>query len=451
MVRTSAARAWARAPSLTSTSLAFPPPRGRPFARALAALVALLPLTASAEDAQALEEELARELEAELSSPATTPQGPSSLLPEISLVGTFAGAWFSDAPSPRLEAHEPFHRGFQLQELELGFRSNIDPYLRADVFLALHLGGVEVEQAYVTTLALPANLQLRAGQFYAPFGRFNQLHYLEVTPFADMPLVNRRFFGGEQLRGVGAELSFLFPLPFYLELRAAVQTAGNPLSYGVEAEAIQKARDLLGVARLTASFDLAERLNLLGGVSYANGPNATGGIGRTDEFRTQVYGADLQLRLRDPASRAYTALQGEWALRRATVPGGGYREGGAYLWLVRRFDAHWEAAIRGDLMGLPSGRTFGHPEATHAEEHVHLRQALAHDHGHDHGHGGGLPDSLRPFAQRRVGASISYYPSEFQRIRLQANYDFLPDGRRGIQEYFLQYQFVIGSHGAHVF
>src|SRR5690606_3607636 len=119
-------------------------------------------------------------------------------------------------------------------------------------------------------------------------------------------------------------------------------------------------------ARLATSVDMGDRLNLFGGISYANGPNASGGIRHTDEFRTQVYGADLQLRLRDPASRAYTALQAEWALRRATVPGGGYREGGAYLWLIRRFDAHWEAAIRGDWMGLPVGRTFGHP-GTHDE------------------------------------------------------------------------------------
>lgn len=414
----------------------------------LAALLFLFPLPSLGDEEEDLEAELRRELGEEFFQPPTPPivRGPTTLLPEISLVGTMAAAWFTDEPSLRLEAHEPFHNGFQLQEIELGFRSNIDPFLRADVFLALGLSGIEVEQAYVTTLSFPANLQLRAGQFYSPFGRFNQLHYLEVTPFADMPLVNRRFFGGEQLRGMGVELSYLLPLPFFLELRAAVQTADNHVSFGVEAEEIQKARDLLGVARLATSVDLGDRLNLFGGISYANGPNASGGIRHTDEFRTQVYGADLQLRLRDPASRAYTALQAEWALRRATVPGGGYREGGAYLWLIRRFDAHWEAAIRGDWMGLPVGRTFGHP-GTHDEHEDALRQRLEHDHGHGHDFG----VFLEPFRQRRLSASISYYPSEFQRIRIQANYDFLPGTRRGIQEYFLQYQFVIGSHGAHVF
>lgn len=423
------------------------PVQRRIFAAAwlAASLIVFHPSSGIAED---LEAKLARELGLEPAPPAR----PSQLLPEISLVGTMAAAAFSDAPSLRLEAHEPFHDGFQLQEIELGFRSSVDPYVRADVFLALSLEGIEVEEAYITTLALPANLQLRAGQFYSPFGRFNQLHFLELTPFVDMPLMNRRFFGGEQLRGMGAELSFLFPLPFFLELRGAAQTAGNPVSFGVPAEEIHGAEDLLGVARLAASFDLGERFNVLGGLSYANGPNASGGLGDQGRERTQVLGADLQLRLRDAASRAYTALQGEWALRQADVPGGGFRQGGAYLWLVRRFDAHWEAAIRGDWMGLPSGARFGTPVLDDHQDHLRSIHEVQRASLAEHTHGdGALSDFLPPFGQGRVGVSISFYPSEFQRIRLQANYDHLPDEGRGIQEYFLQYQFVIGSHGAHVF
>ena len=430
-------------------------PRGsgphRPFSVVFAFLLSTLPLAAPAQEADPqaeLERELERELGLEPPFPAA-PRGPERLLPDISLVGTFAAAWFSSEPTPRLPAHEPFHDGPQLQELELGFRSNIDPFLRADVFLAVSLGGIEIEQAYVTTLALPADLRLRGGQFYAPFGRFNQLHYLEVTPFADLPLVNRRFFGGEQLRGLGAEVSYLFPLPFYLEVVGAIMSADNEVSFGVPATEIEKPRDLLGVARIETSFDLGDRLTLLGGASYANGPNGTGGISATDRNRTQIWGADLTIRLRDPASRAYTSLQGEWMTRRAAVPGGGFRQGGAYLWLVRRFDAHWEAAVRGDLMGLPTGSSFGEPFREEEEHHLGRRlAALEPSHGHAHGE---VDEFLEPIRQRRLGASISYYPSEFQRIRLQANYDFLPGEGRGIWETFLQYQFVIGSHGAHVF
>src|SRR5690606_33245395 len=95
--------------------------------------------------------------------------------------------------------------------------------------------------------------------------------------------------------------------------------------------------------------DLGDRLTLLLGASYANGPNASGGLEGARAHRTQIWGADFTLRLRDAASRAHTALQAEWMTRRAEVPGGGFLQGGAYVWLVRRFDARWEAAIRGDI------------------------------------------------------------------------------------------------------
>nr|PZM92850.1 MAG: hypothetical protein DIU72_04855 [Pseudomonadota bacterium] len=392
------------------------------------------------------QEELERELSRALAVEAPPPR--ASLLPDISVVGTFAAAWFSGEPTPRLAAHEPFHHGPQLQEIELGFRSNVDPFVRADVFLAVSLEGIEVEEAYVTTLAFPADLRLRGGEMYAPFGRVNQVHYLEATPFADLPLVNRRFFGGEQLRGLGLEVSYLLPLPFYAEIVGAALSAGNEVSFGIPATEIETPRDLLGVARLATAFDLGDRLTLLLGASYANGPNASGGLEGARAHRTQIWGADFTLRLRDAASRAHTALQAEWMTRRAEVPGGGFLQGGAYVWLVRRFDARWEAAIRGDILGLPSGRAFGDPHL--GEEEVFLFAEAIHAHEHDHAHAE-TGEFLRPLRQRRLGASLSFYPSEFQRLRLQANYDFLPGEGRGIWEAFFQYQFVIGSHGAHAF
>lgn len=395
----------------------------------------------SAAERAALEAELAAELGAQPASPPSPPfhasgppqQGPgrAALLPDISLVGTFSANWFSDTPTERPHGHEPSHRGFQLQEIELALQSNIDPYFRADVFLAFSLFGVEVEEAYFTTLQLPWNLQVRGGQFLSPFGRINQLHYLEVTPFADLPLPIRRFLGGEQLRGLGVEGSVLLPLPFFLELRAAVQTANNEVSFGVPAADVEDLTDLLSVGRAIGSFDLADRLTLNVGLSVANGPNSSGGLEFTDKNRTDLFGADLYLRLRDPASVAYTALQAEYLFRRATVPGGRLEQGGGYAWLVRRFDKHWEAAIRADFLGLPAGTAHGHPDAQ-----------------------GEVAEWLAPATQQRVGASISWYPSEFSRIRLQANRDFgldLDRGAEGVTEVFVQYQFAIGAHGAHPF
>lgn len=432
------------------------------FRPSIGLLALLVPLTASAEgtspsprlpsllaiaqdpvdppnaDEEAERARLEAELAAELGQQAPEPQQPGApvrqdVLPRISLIGSFVASWFSEEPTRRLAAHEPTHRGLELQEIELALQSSIDPYFRADVFFAFSPHGVEVEEAYATTQALPANLQLRAGSFYAPFGRFNQQHFLEVTPFVDMPLPNRRFFGGEQLRGIGAEASILLPLPFFLELRASAQTADNELSFGLPVDEIDDVTDLLGVARMLTSFDFTDRLTMNLGVSAANGPNASGGPEVSGENRTDVFGADLYLHLRDRASRAYTALQAEWLYRRATVPGGRLEQGGAYAWLVRRFDARWEAAIRWDMLGGPTGRAIGTPDFEVEP----------------------LVDFLAPANQQRIGASLSHHFTEFSRLRLQANHDFGLEERGvpadAVTEVFLQFQFVIGAHGAHRF
>jgi hypothetical protein len=52
--------------------------------------------------------------------------------------------------------------------------------------------------------------------------------------------------------------------------------------------------------------------------------------------------------------------------------------------------------------------------------------------------------------EQRWSALASYFPSEFQRVRLQVSYDRLPDGKDGV-EALLHLEFGIGPHGAHPF
>jgi hypothetical protein len=50
----------------------------------------------------------------------------------------------------------------------------------------------------------------------------------------------------------------------------------------------------------------------------------------------------------------------------------------------------------------------------------------------------------------RVSPNLTWYPSEFSKIRLQYNYD----DRAGIGEdhsVWLQFEFLLGAHGAHKF
>src|SRR5690606_29230460 len=100
--------------------------------------------------------------------------------------------------------------------------SSIDPYFRFDSSILLGLFGLEIEEAYGTTLALGAGFQARVGQYLTAFGRANPTHVHQWN-FVTQPLIIGKFFGGESLRGLGAELSQVVPLPWYVNWRVSVQ------------------------------------------------------------------------------------------------------------------------------------------------------------------------------------------------------------------------------------
>src|SRR5690554_6060132 len=123
-------------------------------------------------DSAPLDDELER-MERELDQGTSTPSSPppptqraaidpaqlaQSMNPDISLIADFALAWFSDEPA-LLGGHDATDMGFNLQGLELGLAAGIDPYWRFDSHILISLFGLEVEEAYATTLALPFGLQ----------------------------------------------------------------------------------------------------------------------------------------------------------------------------------------------------------------------------------------------------------------------------------------------------
>jgi hypothetical protein len=96
---------------------------------------------------------------------------------------------------------------------------------------------IEAEEAYLETMSLPLNLQVKAGQFFTEFGRLNPTHP-HTWDFVDQPLVNGRFLGEDGLRSAGARLSWLTPTPFYSELFVAIQNSqgGTAFSFRNEHE-----------------------------------------------------------------------------------------------------------------------------------------------------------------------------------------------------------------------
>jgi hypothetical protein len=78
--------------------------------------------------------------------------------------------------------------------------------------------GVEVEEGYLTTLSLPAKLQLKVGKFKEAVGRINPVHG-HALPFIDMPNAFVNYFGEDGLNDEGVSLSWLVPnKKFYQEL-----------------------------------------------------------------------------------------------------------------------------------------------------------------------------------------------------------------------------------------
>ncbi len=365
-------------------------------------------------------------------------RGALTFAPEISLDGLFAAATFSDPKPLQFGAHDPNKRGFILQNLELTLAGNIDPYFRGEAHLIFGLEDgesiIEVEEAFLTTLSLPHGLQIRGGQFFTPFGRQNPLHP-HTWDFSDQSIVNTLMFGGDGLRNPGVQLSALLPLPFYLELIGSAQNAEGETAtsflFAPDEESagrkiinrdIHSPRDLLSLGRIKTGFDLSETVSLVAGASALSGPNGTG-----TNSATRIQGVDLFVKwkpLQADRGFPFVTLQAEAMQRRYEAGEGGgttplpnevFRSDGSYIQSLYGFKRRWVAGVR-----------YEQANATHP---------------------------LRPGTgeRERVSSNLTFYPSEFSKIRFQYNHDRSDEREKPIQAIFVQYEFLIGAHGAHTF
>jgi len=162
---------------------------------------------------------LLKQIEEQMKTPPPTvaPQTRSSLSfnPDIGVIGDFQGSYISKGQR---------NLNFYLNETEVSLQAAVDPYARADFFLSFARDpetgkyGVEVEEGYLTTLSLPASLQLKVGRFRSAVGRLNTVHH-HALPFIDMPNAYVNYFGEEGLKDEGLSLSWLLPTKaFYQEL-----------------------------------------------------------------------------------------------------------------------------------------------------------------------------------------------------------------------------------------
>jgi len=376
---------------------------------------------------------------------APPPSGPASVLNliQIGLSGLFAAGGSTEDNIALRElqggAPDPQENGFTVQNVELSLGGSVDPYFDAQANIVYQIdaagsSSVELEEAYLTTRSLPGGLQLKVGQYFTEFGRLNARHP-HTWGFADQPVVLSRFFGGDGLRGPGVRLSWLTPLNWYSEFYVSVQNAhgetatsflsnpGEQIGGHVLIDRQSRdAGDLLYMLRWLNGFDLSDNLSVNIGLSGLSGPNASGT--NTD---TAIYGADL-----------YVKWQGTYAQR-----GFPFVSWHTEL-LKRRYEAGDPADPARetlDARGLFTQALWGFRPGYVAG----LRWEYATADGDTAG------DPLRD-TRRRTTVNLTWYPTEFSKLRIQYNHDqaqHLPGGTA--DSVWLQAEFNIGSHMAHKF
>ena len=210
--------------------------------------------------------------------------------PDISVNADFVGH-YSNREGGELDDE------FLFRHFEIGFSGNIDPYTRADIFVGIgrHDGEwhTHLEEAYLTYLGLPWDLQVRAGRFKSTFGKANPQH-LHALPWVEHPLVIQNYFGHEGLSGDGVGVSWLVPNPWdkYFEFTYEVINNDSSLFAGAETD------DFVHLGHLKSFFDLSNASTLEAGLTFATAPNDEGHGGN----RTMVEGFDLTYKWRPPAA-----------------------------------------------------------------------------------------------------------------------------------------------------
>lgn len=386
----------------------------------------------------------------------------------------------------QLGGHDPNQRGFTLQGVEMNLQGAVDPYFRgnANLLFSVDAGGdsfLEVEEAWMETVSLPANLQLRAGQILTDFGRINAQHPHQWA-FVDSPLPVARLLGPDGLRNPGARLGWLLPVPFFAELSLCIQNshgetmspfrsgaghhhgaaAANEVPFGYRHadndRGVRRPTDLLFAPRLALSFDLTDEHTLLLGGSAAFGPNASGDQGDT---RTQVYGLDAYWKWKPARAHGgfpFVSWQIEALLRRYELGAFDWDENGNGIVdageladpatglpavLGRETVTDWgfyTQWLYGFRKGWVAGLRF---DFVCGQRATYERRGLTFD---------GEPLGRDPHRNQRwrLSPNLTWYPTEFSKLRLQYNYD----ERRGIgvdHSIWLQAEFVLGAHAAHKF
>jgi len=345
----------------------------------------------------------------------------------------------------------PSQQGFSLGESELDLSSNFDNLFTGFGAISFHENhgedSVEVELAYLQTIAMPAGFQVTAGKFFSDFGYQNSRH-AHVWDFVDQPLVYEAMLN-DQYSDPGVQVTWLAPTDTYL-MFGSEAFSGDNFPAGNAAHSGNGANTVF----MKASDDVGDSSTWFAGLSYmsarsASRPSLDPGTEFSDQGvmdapffsgTSNILGADFVWKW-SPHGNFYETnfiFQTEYLHRNesgtvsidacpvdAPCVGGSAYHGTAEGWYVQgvyQWRPQWRAGLRYDRMTSDNTVTGIYQP----------QQLLA----------GG-------YAPHRESAMVDFSNSEFSRIRLQINHD--QSGPTPFNEVFLQYIVAMGAHPAHTF
>jgi hypothetical protein len=346
---------------------------------------------------------LLKQIESQMQATNTQPppqqtRSAATMNPDLGVIGDFQGSYISRGKK-NVNAY--------LNEAEVSLQAAVYPYARADFFISFARDpetgkyGVEVEEGYLTTLSLPARLQLKVGKFKEAVGKINPVH-AHALPFIDMPNAYVNYFGEEGLNDEGASLSWLLPTKkVYQELIFQVTSALSESPIFTRGETNR----LIYLGHLKNSFTLNDNATLELGITGISGPN--------DSARaTNVGAADITYKWKPVKMNTYKSLtwQTELFYSNANYTATESRQSfGLYSFLQYQLAKRWFLTGRYDYAEKPYDRTV---------------------------------------VEQAYSLTAGWYATEFSKIEFEGKTTDETVGSRYYQAW-LRWIFVIGAHGAH--
>ncbi len=347
--------------------------------------------------------------EAALAAPDTTAQHGSRtrnlqiLNPEISVTGDIVGNYTGPSDAADNVSATP-------REFEFSFQAALDPYTRTKVFITREedfeiagfpeqggeepAGGFEIEEGYMYWVGLPGGLGVKLGKFRQEIGLYNRWHthaLLEV----ERPLAALVFLGEDGLIQTGGAVT----LPAFT-FGPATQTLLFEVTRGNNEALFDDGNQISYLGRIQSFWDFGASTLQLG---------ATGVYGQNDDVSldSKLLGVEASYRWTPPGKALYRDLQlkGEWYFVEKSFGAVDQTGSGGYFQANVRASRRWILGTRTDFLN-PFG---AEPEIV------------------------------------QLAPSITWWQSEWVRLRLQYNY-LKPKGLGGNHTVLFQTVWAFGPH-----